>query len=947
MARLLSIILLAAALTNAFAQKVANNNASYINLSGEWNYRLDPDDTGIKQKWFSQHIEGKLQLPGSLTTNGIGNDITVNTPWIGSIADSSYFKKDEYKQYREPGNIKVPFWLQPVKYYKGAAWYQKTIDIPVHWKESVMEVFIERVHWETTLWVDTLKIGTQNSLGTPHQYILKNSLKPGRYTITIRVDNRVKDVNVGQNSHSISDHTQSNWNGMIGRLEVRARPATFLSDIKIYPDLASNKVLITAVVTSTSAKKINSTLRAFVSASGKSYNAISKSIAVMPGKNEFKIEYPITEKVLPWNEFTPKLYKLHVELTSGKKSDTEVVQFGMRHVSRQGTQFTVNNTPIFLRGTLECAIFPKTGYPPTTEREWTAIFHTVKSFGLNHVRFHSWCPPEAAFNVADSLGVYLQIECSSWANQGAEIGNGEPIDQYIYDESNRIVDAFGNHPSFCFMAYGNEPSGKNHTVYLDSFVKYWKAKDTRRQYTGGAGWPALEASDYHNLPAPRIQHWGAGLNSVINKLPPSLSYDWTDENAKWQVPTISHEIGQWCVYPDFKEIAQYDGVLKAKNFEIFREKLASNGMLALADSFLLASGKLQTLCYKADIEAALRTKNFGGFQLLDLHDFPGQGTALVGVLSPFWKEKGYVTAEEYSRFCNKVVPLARFQKLIFLNNESLNIPVEISNFSGQSITNDLVSWQIKTSTGETIYTGSLPKTVLPVGNGIAVGKISQSLAGIKRESMLTLQISVGGFTNQWDFFVYPVQLPRVDTTHILIADRLDKKTIDQLQRGGTVLLSLKKEAIKPEAGGDIAIGFSSIFWNTAWTNGQAPHTLGILCNPKHPAFELFPTQYHTNWQWWDAMSHSTAIRLDLVDKNIKPIVRVIDDWVTARPLGLVFECKVGKGKLLVSSIDLTSDLSTRPEARQLRHSLLNYMTERSFNPTTQVSIDKIQGLLKE
>jgi hypothetical protein len=732
---------------------------------------------------------------------------------------------------------------------------------------------------------------------------------------------------------------------MIGKLEVRARPATYLADVKIYPDLPSNKVSIKAIVTSTVTKNVSSTIRASVSSGGKSYSAITKNIALAPGKNEIQFEYPLTGNALPWSEFTPNLYKLHIAVSSGKVSDAMVVQFGMRQVSRKGTQFTINGTPIFLRGTLECAIFPKTGYPATTEREWATIFSAVKSFGLNHVRFHSWCPPEAAFNVADSLGVYLQIECSSWANQGTELGNGAPIDQYIYDESNRIVNAFGNHPSFCFMAYGNEPSGRNHKVYLTTFVKYWKDKDARRQYTAGAGWPALDVSDYHNLPEPRIQHWGEGINSVINKLPPRFDYDWTTENSKWKIPTVSHEIGQWCVYPDFKEISEYDGVLKPRNFEIFRETLAANGMLALADSFLLASGKLQTLCYKADIEAALRTRNFGGFQLLDLHDFPGQGTALVGVLSPFWKEKGYVKAEEYSRFCNRVVPLARFQKMSFLNNELLDIPVEISNFSGQSITNAIVSWRILNREGKVLYTGNLPQTDLPVGNGIAVGKINQSLQDITRESMLTLQISAGRFTNQWDFFVYPAQLPVVDTSKMVIADRLDRKIIDQLQRGGTVLLSLKKGSIKPAAGGNIAVGFSSIFWNTAWTEGQAPHTLGILCNPNHPALESFPTQYHSNWQWWDAMSHSTAIRLDLIDKNIKPIVRVIDDWVTARPLGLVFECKVGKGKLLVSSIDLTSDIHARPEARQLRYSLMKYIAGRNFNPVTQVSIEKIQGLL--
>ena len=132
---------------------------------------------------------------------------------------------------------------------------------------------------------------------------------------------------------------------------------------------------------------------------------------------------------------------------------------------------------------------------------------------------------------------------------------------------------------------------------------------------------------------------GAGLSSRINAKPPETVSDYTESISKFDVPVISHEIGQWCVYPNFNEMKKYTGVLKPRNFEIFRETLEENQMLDQANDFLVASGKLQTLCYKEDIESALRTPGFGGFQLLDLHDFPGQGTALIGVLDPFWEEK--------------------------------------------------------------------------------------------------------------------------------------------------------------------------------------------------------------------------------------------------------------------------------------------------------------------
>jgi hypothetical protein len=92
------------------------------------------------------------------------------------------------------------------------------------------------------------------------------------------------------------------------------------------------------------------------------------------------------------------------------------------------------------------------------------------------------------------------------------------------------------------------------------------------------------------------------------------------------------------------------------------------------------------------------------------------------------------------------------------------------------------------------------------------------------------------------------------------------------------------------------------------------------------------------------MSHSNAIRLDAVEKGLQPIIRVIDDWVTARSLGLVFECKAGNGKLIVSGIDLITDQNLRPEARQLLFSLKNYMGKAEFSPLQNVDIQKILAL---
>ncbi|MDN5286905.1 MAG: beta-galactosidase [Mucilaginibacter sp.] len=917
-----------------------------IDLSGSWAFQIDSLDIGVTQKWYQGTLHDKVTLPGSMTTNGKGNDITTHTPWTGSIEDSTWFHSADYAQYREPGNVKVPFWLQPVKYYKGAAWYQKKVNISSSWHQKHIELYIERSHWETTVWVDNKPIGMQNSLSTAQFFDLSNALSPGQHQITIRVDNRVKDFNVGQNSHSISDHTQTNWNGMIGQLYLQAKPLVYIDDLQLYPDIKNKQVKARIQINNTTGKVANVTVNLLAtSKQPQALKALAKRFAIAKS-SVIEMTYPMGEKPLLWSEFTPDIYKMNISLTADKNGkDEQSVTFGMREFSARGTQFTINDRLTFLRGTLECAAYPKTGFPPTDVASWTRILNICKSYGLNHLRFHSWCPPDAAFEAADRTGFYFQIECASWANQGATIGDGKPLDQYIYDESNRIVKAYGNHPSFCMMTYGNEPAGKNLVKYLTDFVSYWKNKDPRRLYSTGSGWPIITGSDYNSTPDPRVQQWGQGLKSVINGQAPKTDYDWADIIKKWQHPTVSHEIGQWCVYPDFKEIAQYDGVLKAKNFEIFDDILKKHGMGSLAADFLFASGKLQALCYKADIEAALRTPGFGGFQLLGLNDFPGQGTALVGVLNPFWGDKGYITGKEYSKFCNAVVPLARLPKMVYLNNEVLTAPIEIAQFGPQELINVTPNWTIKNDTGDILFKGELEHTTIPFGNGIKLGVINQSLNSITKPVKLTLTVSIAGHENSWDIFVYPAALPPVGQD-IMVTNILNNKAIELLNKGGKVLLTLEKGQLKKDKGGDIAIGFSSIFWNTAWTKSQPPVTLGILCDPQHPALKEFPTQSYSNWQWWDAMSHSNAIKLDSVTNGLQPIVRVIDDWVTARPLGLIFECKAGNGKLIVSGIDLQSDLDKRPEARQLLYSLKSYMAGDQFSPGQKIDIQKIESLYK-
>ncbi len=917
-----------------------------ISLAGVWRFQLDPENIGEKENWYNNKPTGRIKLPGSTAEHGFGDDVSVDTKWTGRIIDRSWFTDEKYEKYRQPGNIKIPFWLTPVKLYVGPAWYQKQVDIPKKWRGRRITLFLERCHWETKVWVDGVAAGMQDSLCTPHLYDLSNLMTTGKHLLTIRVDNSMK-YNVGANAHSVSDHTQSNWNGIVGRMELQATDKVWIEDIHVYPDIEKKLAKLRIVLS----KSISQDIAGTLTMTADCWNT-ERRHTVGPANFKFEangpetiveLDYDMGENVLLWDEFSPSMYKLKVVLSAngGLSKDTEIVTFGMREFGTKGTQFTINDRLTFLRGTLECSIFPHTGYPDMSVEGWLRIIRIAKAHGLNHMRFHSWCPPEAAFEAADRMGFMFHVECPAWT----AIGDGKPIDKFIYEEGDRILKAYGNHPSFCMLAYGNEPGGRNQKRFLGDLVSYWKQKDPRRVYTSAAGWPIIPESDYHSTPAPRGHQWGSGLKSRFNANPPETVTDYSDFIQNYNVPVVSHEIGQWCVYPNFKEIKKYTGVLQARNFEIFRDSLADHHMLDQADEFLMASGKLQALLYKEEIESALRTPGFGGFQLLDIHDFPGQGTALVGILDPFWDSKGYIEPEEHNHFCSRTVPLLRMKKRIWTTAETFTADVEIAHFGPSPVQNAVTLWSVDYADGRKAASGKFSSRTIPIGNGIELGKIEVPFADVAAPAKLIVTVLLKGteFSNNCDIWVYPAGLDTKPPENILIADSMDEGVETALKLGKKVLLMPSLNTIDS----DIPAGFTTIFWNTQWTRRQPPHTLGILCNPKHPALSKFPTEFHSNWQWWGLVTKSKFMVLDEFAPKLRPIVQVIDDWNTNRKLGLLFETKVGSGKLLVCSIDLRSDLDKRPVAKQMLHSLIEYMESDRFAPRHSAEIGLIRSLFRK
>ncbi len=900
-----------------------------LDLSGKWDFEIDRKNLG-----------DYISLPGSMPEKLKGDDVTAHTKWTGSLYDSTYYYSPYMEKYRKEGNIKLPFFLTPDKHYVGVAWYKKEIKIPSSWKGERVELFLERPHIETTVWINGKKVGTKNSLCVPHIYDLTNFVHPGNCRIAIRVDNRIKDINVGPDSHSITDQTQGNWNGIVGKICLRTTPKIYFDDIQIFPDIHKKcaKIKMKILSANKTHRKITVTLSAesFNSNIRQTIPAVKKTFTINSQSTDQEMILPMGENVLLWDEFTPALYRLSAQLSFGKETETKKVEFGMREFNIKGKWFYINGRKTMLRGTVENCDFPLTGYAPMDVESWERVFHICRNYGLNHMRFHSYCPPEAAFIAADRVGFYLQPEGPSWPNHGPKLGMGQPIDKYLMDETIAMSKMYGNYASFCMLACGNEPSGR-WVEWVSHFVDYWKKTDSRRVYTGasvGNSWQWQPKNQYHVKAGARGLDW--------TKSAPESESDFRLRIDTVKQPYVSHEMGQWCAFPDFNEIRKYTGVNKAKNFEIFQDLLNENQMGEQAQNFLMASGKLQVLCYKNEIEKTLRTPDYAGFQMLALNDYSGQGTALVGVLDVFFEEKGYINAPEWRRFCSETVPLARLPKFVYTNKETFSAQIEVAHFGPKPIIDAQTCYTIKDEYGKIYASGELKKQTIPIGNNCNLGEVIFPLEEITEPIKLDLEVYIKGThaINDWEFWVYPAQV-NITKGDIYETDSLDSKAIDILNKGGKVLITANG---KISYGKDIVQYFTPVFWNTSWFKMRPPHTTGIYTNNYHPLYRNFPTEYYSNLQWWELLNKAQVMQFSNFPAKFQPLVQSIDTWFISRKAGLLFEANVGNGRLMMTSMDIKSDPEHRIVARQLYKAILDYMNSDCFRPSYTIELKQIREL---
>ena len=963
------LIIVVIAFQSKFSYAVGQSSPSKLDLSGQWSCTLDEKNVGIAEKWFLKRLDGvSIKLPGGLNENKVGKR---EDEVIQNIAQGKFAPE----VLSGDGEFRIMSGLTRQFTYVGKAWYQKEIVVGNSFTDRHITLFMERCGWETSVWIDGKPAGTENSLVTPHIYDLSELLLAGKHTITILCDNEQK-LNYG--GMMIAEDGYTNWNGIIGKMEITAKDKIWIENVKVFPNVAYTQA--------DAGNRSGNSIKCKIKIGNKTGNPFSGTIILnaQQSENNFRneesfevkgsgdsfteVEFELKtgdSKTL-WNEFSPNLYNLTVNFAAkadaNEYADSKTETFGMRDLFRDGTQFTINHKPVFLRGILDNGVSPLLARPDTDIESWIRRFTILKSYGFNYFRCHSNVPPEAAFYAADKMGIYLQVELSRWSCPTND--ENQNVTNFAERELKRILETYGNHPSFCFMSMGNELLIYRDEIFLKKQqemlmrgVNYGQVTDKRHQYTStthpitpGRNDDFYVTATYAGINPLGIR-WG-GHNPIDKSRfclePPSTNFDYREIVHQVNRPVITHEVGQWQVFPNLAEIPKYTGVLKPHNFELVKKKLQQKNMLDQAANFTKASGRLAFMLYKEEIEAALRTPGLAGFQLLNLYDYPGQGTSHVGMLDVFWDSKGITNPEEYSSFNGPIVPLLRMEKRVWTNDEIFEADADLTLFTDKPMYAINPVYTIKDKSGRIIFEKELPFiSYIPVGEKVKypvlLGHIKFPLKDMPAAAKYTLEVSIKGtkIANNWDFWVYPSELNLATPSGIVISKELTDSVKSALNEGKTVLLLSGTHIYKNATPGI----FTPVFWNTQMKNLQVG-TMGLLMNAEHPLFKNFPTEYHTNWQWWDLIMHSQSIGLDNTKADFRPIVQVIDNPYRNSKLGVVFEAKVGRGKLLFCGFDISASLESRPVARQLRYSIFNYLKSADFNPANELTVNQLDELFK-
>lgn len=956
-----------------------------ILLNGKWHVVLEDGTTG------------QMDLPGTLDENGIGHrDVGANQWHPDAVLGNAAGEIDK------DAPIATRFTRRHT--YEGEARISRKITVPDYGTDRLF-VLAERAR-ALRLLVDgeACSVFRQGTLSTPYIFELTGAA-PGEHEFTFLSDNSYPGMPKAAiyYSSAATDETQTNWNGILGECSMYTRPQNFIDSLRVYPravkkeekNKAGGYVLDVCVELAPGAKKVykdakiilqsealaageledTQTLTEIISYSGEGLAEAGTDKEENPKTMEIWFrDLPLRENVKLWDEDEGNLYEMAVTLDNGMSAEDKGgstaecrTRFGIRSFGDNGSgRLALNGRAIFLRGEANCAEYPETGHPPMTIPEWKEMLLKYRSYGINFVRFHSHCEPEAAFAAADELGMLLQPELSHWDPKDA-FGTEESY-RYYRAELVDLLKTYANHPSFVMLTLGNELQAQDEgRERMRELVRTAKRMDPTRLYANGSnafyGEEGCDPeSDFYTSQSCKdvvIRGTFSGMRGYLDENYPSADRTYDEAMAEirkeYQKPVFSFEVGQFEVLPDFEELESFHGISDPVNLKLIKKRVEERGLLPTWEKYVEATGELSRLAYREEIEAAMRTRELSGISLLGLQDFPGQGTALVGMMNSHLEPKPYDFArpERFREFFQECRILVKLPHYTYEAGERLIAEVEAANFGKRNI-EGVFCWTLagKKSVSENgncepaeikskntvIATGEDTEiTICRPGSYTEVGSLDIPLDFVEKNTALTLKVRIGDSISAYPIWVYRKTTP-VCPENVYETRAFDVKTREILQNGGRVYLS--PDADKESLPNSIKTQFTTDFWSVG-TFADQEGGMGQLIDTEHPIFKEFPTDFHTDWQWW-IMATKRAV---ILPHPMKTIITEMDSYAFLRPMAQLIEFRCLKGKVLLSTMELHKS-QQYPEARALQTAIYEYLSGEDFEPSEEIAEEELSMLVR-
>ena len=893
-------------------------------LNGGWSFKLDPDDKGLQERWYedNQIISDKIEVPGSWQGQGFGG-MEKNIVWDFRL---------ETRTFRAT--------------YTGTGWYGVRFEIPDDWEGMRLWANFGGVHPSAEVWLNGVRLGENNLPFVPFAFEITGVVRSdddNLLVVRVHEENRIL---------GLAYSWQGNWSGLYRGVELTATGENFLQGFSVYPNIESEKLQIKTGIGGDHPLDGGLSLRVSAQLINGDTTPVSTKVEISGESVEFDLPLPSPRL---WSPDSPNLYRVDAVLTGNDKVlDALSERVGFVQLSTEGKHFLINGEPYYMRGSGDFISNPETGSPDTNRDRWRKKLSALREYGYNYVRCQSYVYTPEYFDVADEVGLLIQSEMGmlgGWSgNQIWHVSQWpQPSPDYrdaLKRQWDSVVLRDVNHPSANLYCMSNE-------------------------LRDGTEHPRIAWSCYHDTKAIKptaFVLWTDG--GYRENLPGDFVNHEADIDSECSKPLIQHEFRWWSSFPDVRNMEKYSGAIRSYGAEIALEAAAGHGISHVLPTAAANSQRIQYIEAKGKMEACRRDNpSLAGichFNAMDINPSP------QGIIDEFYDLK-YADGGSWQQTNGDTVILSDlgFDDRVLASADTLRTTLYVSDFSHLPLNNPVLEWKLETL-NETISEGSFSYPHKPFSTCTA-GNIEATVPEVSKPTVASLKVALHEgkrvLVNSWDLWLFPksvvfppeigiygkpqhtwleglggirsVSLDDLSGDRSVLAvltETLDGAVVEFARSGGRIILVASEGLVRPSRS-KLLLEMGRYFFTPP--ANYPPYEDGIngTIILDHPMLGDFPQEGFADLQFFRMMGESPPIDIEPLGLNKgDPVIRAIHSYQVSRPLAYLTESSLGKGGLIICSLNLDQSL---PESRYLLAQICNYALGDDFNPQIELSNESL------